>query len=202
MTTTPPPEGPAASAGTAWPPPDVTELEAAAERRRAKLAEREERQRQINRETDKAGPPSVLPAGSMEGAEDTTGAPPAPAPEPSYPNVESWVTDWFAPIFGRRLGATRWCAEWWKHEEAVFRLEALWRSWEMLRLDVGMGMAIWIRDHLDSGRRELLGPDGPFQACEADNGSNGHAHNPPPPLPVLPPPAGWPAGPSTEGTAT
>lgn len=112
--------------------------------------------------------------------------PPPPEPEPCYSDVFSWVDEWFAPVFGRRLGATRWCAEWWRHEEAVFRLEALWRSWEVLRLDAGMGMATWIRDHLDSTRRELLGPDGPFQACDGETAS----HNPPPPLPVTRRPAG------------
>lgn len=110
---------------------------------------------------------------------------PQTAPEPDYPDLETWVAEWFAPIFGRRLGATHWCTVWWQHDEAVFRLEALWRSWETLRLDGGMGMAIWIRDHLDNGRRELQGPEGPFQACD------GTDHNPPPALPVTPTPPGW-----------
>lgn len=137
----------------------------------------------------------------MEALMATGGSPrPAqPPPEPLYANVETWVQEWFAPMFGRRLGATHWCLVWWKHTEAVFRLEALWRSWENLRLDGTMGMAIWIRDHLDSGRRELLGPDGPFQACDTE-GAN--AHNPPPALPTTPTPPGWPDEPSTERTTT
>ena len=133
----------------------------------------------------------------LEGQVGPSGAAGAPGPgqdppEPSYPDVQSWVEQWFAPIFGRRLGATHWCARWWAHDEAVFRLEAMWRSWETLRLDGSMGMATWIRDHLDTGRRELLGADGPFQACDGD----GHdAHNPPPALPVIPTPPGWPGEP-------
>ncbi len=110
------------------------------------------------------------------------------APEPLYPNVEAWVAGWFAPTFARRLGTTRWCASWWRHAEAIVRLEALWRSWEALRLDPAFGMATWLRDHLDPQRAVLMGDAGPFQACEGDE------HNPPPELPVIPAPAGyWPA---------
>ncbi|MEJ7784942.1 MAG: DUF4913 domain-containing protein [Solirubrobacteraceae bacterium] len=29
------------------------------------------------------------------------------------------------------------------------RLEALWRSWEYLRLDGNLGISVWMRDHLD-----------------------------------------------------
>jgi len=105
-------------------------------------------------------------------------------PDPLYPNVEAWVAGWFAPTFARRLGTTRWCARWWLHTEAIVRLEALWRSWETLRLDPNLGMATWLRDHLDPQRAVLMGDSGPFQACE------GTEHNPPPDLPVLPAPAG------------
>lgn len=131
--------------------------------------------------------------GDLEDLARGNGAPggsqgPQTPPEPDYPDVQTWVGEWFAPIFGRRLGAVHWCTVWWQHDEAVFRLEALWRSWETLRLDGGMGMATWIRDHLDNARRELMGPDGPFQACDGADRS----HNPPPPLPVTPTPAGWP----------
>jgi hypothetical protein len=109
------------------------------------------------------------------------GAEIAVAPEePLYPNLEAWVAGWFAPTFGRRLGTTRWCARWWLHAEAIVRLEALWRSWETLRLDPNMGMATWLRDHLDPQRQVLMGDGGPFQACEAGE------HNPPPDLPVIP----------------
>lgn len=107
--------------------------------------------------------------------------------EPLYPNVEAWVAGWFAPTFARRLGTVRWCATWWAHAEAIVRLEALWRTWEALRLDPNLGMATWLRDHLDPQRLVLMGDGGPFQACEDAE------HNPPPELPVTPAPAGyWP----------
>ncbi|MCA1832884.1 MAG: DUF4913 domain-containing protein [Actinobacteria bacterium] len=128
----------------------------------------------------------ALPAPT--GAEST-----AAPPEPLYPIVEAWVTGWFAPTFARRLGTTRWCAQWWLHAEAIVRLEALWRSWETLRLDSNLGMATWLRDHLAPQRQVLMSENGPFQACE------GTEHNPPPELPVLPAPAGY--WPSPEGDA-
>ncbi|HEV8628078.1 MAG TPA: DUF4913 domain-containing protein [Acidimicrobiia bacterium] len=128
--------------------------------------------------------PTTAPAGAESGA--------AP-PKPFYSNVQAWVAGWFAPTFARRLGTTRWCAQWWLHAEAIVRLEALWRSWETLRLDPNLGMATWLRDHLDPQRQVLMGDSGPFQACE------GTEHNPPPELPVLPAPAGY--WPSPEGDA-
>jgi hypothetical protein len=124
----------------------------------------------------------ALPSPTAAAAKSSTAT-----PEPLYPNVEAWVAGWFAPTFARRLGTTRWCAQWWRHAEAIVRLEALWRSWETLRLDATMGMATWLRDHLDPQRQVLMGDSGPFQACE------GAEHNPPPELPVMPAPAGyWP----------
>ncbi len=110
--------------------------------------------------------------------------------EPAYGDAVAWVEEWFAPVFARRLGATHWCAAWWRHDEAALRLEALWRSWEMARADGGLGMASWLRDHLDAQLRVLFAPDGPFQACDGD------AHNPPPALPTSPVPPGWRAAPA------
>lgn len=103
-----------------------------------------------------------------------------------FPTLDAWVGGWFTPTFGRRLGATRWCATWWRHPEAVVRLEALWRTWEVLRLDPAFGMATWLREHLDPQRGVLFGDDGPFQACDGDA-----AHHPPPPLPAQPAPPDW-----------
>jgi hypothetical protein len=107
-------------------------------------------------------------------------------PPPVFPTLDAWVGGWFTPTFGRRLGAARWCATWWRHPEAVVRLEALWRTWEVLRLDPAFGMATWLREHLDPQRGVLFGDEGPFQACD------GHAaHHPPPDLPAEPAPPGW-----------
>jgi hypothetical protein len=70
------------------------------------------------------------------------------------------------PIFRRTLGGEyRWCAQWWKHDEAVSRLKALWHSWEVLRLQPGTGIGIWYRDYLDHQMPILMGARGPFYQC-------------------------------------
>jgi hypothetical protein len=105
-----------------------------------------------------------------------------------YSSTEEWVAEYFAPMFARSLGGEhRWCPRWWDHAEAISRLEALWRSWETLRLDPALGIAVWFRDHLDHQLPVLLGSRGPFAKCTAQR------HDPPRPLPLEPAPAGyWP----------
>jgi hypothetical protein len=90
-------------------------------------------------------------------------------PQPVYQAVEDWVTGHFLAMFRRPLGGEyRWCAQWWQHAEAITRLTALWHSWEVLRLQPGTGMAIWLRDHLDHQLPILLGRGGPFAACSEE----------------------------------
>ena len=108
-----------------------------------------------------------------------------PKPKPVFPHAVAWVENWFIPTFQRKTGTgtVRWCRLWWAHAEAMVRFEALWRSWEVLRLDVGTGMGVWFRDHFDSQLPTLLGPDGPFAQCTPDK------HEPVPPLLSAPVPA-------------
>lgn len=90
----------------------------------------------------------------------------AGVPEPVYYELGDWVTDHFLPIFRRTLGGEyRWCAQWWKHDEAVSRLKSLWHSWEVLRLQPGTGIGIWYRDYLDHQLPILMGARGPFYQC-------------------------------------
>ena len=101
--------------------------------------------------------------------------------DPFFDTAADWVEAVFAPTFGRRLsGTVHWCARWPEHPEAVLRLEALWRSWEALRLDPTLGIAPWLRDHLDPQLRVLLGSEGPFVACDDGN------HSPSPTLALAP----------------
>jgi Domain of unknown function (DUF4913) len=87
-------------------------------------------------------------------------------PEPVHTAVEDWVTDHFLPMFRRTLGGEyRWCGCWWRHNEAVSRLTALWHAWEVLRLQPGTGIAAWYRDHLDHQLPILMGARGPFYQC-------------------------------------
>jgi hypothetical protein len=70
-------------------------------------------------------------------------------------------------MFIRPLGGEfRWCPQWWRHPEAVTRLTALWRAWEVFRLEPATGIADWLRDHLDHQLPILLGPRGPFFQCD------------------------------------
>jgi hypothetical protein len=135
-------------------------------------------------------------------ADAQSGPPPAPATQklqPLYPNVEAWVGGVLAVVFVRRTTSTfRWCRQWWRHPEAIVRLESLWRSWELLRLDPTTGMGIWFRDHLDHQLPTLTGPSGPFADCDPSQ----HYEPDPPALPVTPAPAHWWDVPTTSPTDT
>jgi hypothetical protein len=62
-------------------------------------------------------------------------------------------------------GETRWCPRWHDHVEAVVRLEAIWRAWEVLRLDPGTGIATWLTTVADPQVAQLLSSSGPFAQC-------------------------------------
>ena len=62
------------------------------------------------------------------------------------------------------------------HPEAVSRLTAVWRAWEVCRLEPATGISDWYRDHLDHHLPILLGPRGPFFQCAPDTG---HIDEPP-----------------------
>ena len=118
-------------------------------------------------------------------------------PDPLYASVQDWVTAHFLPMYRRPIGGEyRWCAQWWRHAEAITRLTALWQSWEAMRLQPGTGTASWLRDHLDHQLPILLGRSGPFAQCSPDE------HVEPRITPADPPPPGWwEAGEDTTGTS-
>jgi hypothetical protein len=92
--------------------------------------------------------------------------------EQVYDSVDEWVHDYYLPTFVRPIGGEiRWCAEWQRHQEAVVRFEAMWRSWEALRLDGGIGMSTWLINHLDPNAAMLLSRTGPFAQCTPDRHS-------------------------------
>ena len=118
--------------------------------------------------------------------EEARAAEKAPEFELRHPTLEDWVTEFFAPTFCRSISpSVRWCAQWWDHAEAISRLEALWRSWEVLRLQRWEGAAVWYRDFLDSQLAVLLAPTGPFAQCTPDR------HTPVKALPTTRAPEGW-----------
>ena len=104
-----------------------------------------------------------------------------------YLTLSEWVQEWLFPVYRRSVrGHERtWCPQWWKHAEAVARLEALWRTWEHLRQDPATGLSVWFRDHADHHMTVLLDADGPFKGCDGQ-----HCEHPLEELPHDPPPEG------------
>jgi hypothetical protein len=120
--------------------------------------------------TESTPPPEPSP-GDL-GLDDSTpgdgslDAPAEPTAEPVYYALEDWLAGYFLPMFRRTLGGEyRWCHQWWQHGEAISRLTALWHAWEVLRLQPGLGIATWYRDHLDHQLPILMGARGPFYQC-------------------------------------
>ena len=91
---------------------------------------------------------------------------------PFFGSLLEFVVEHFGPVYARTTSPTvRWCASWWDHAEAIYRLEALWRTWELYRLEPRLGIASWLRDYLDPQLRELTNPAGPFASCTEDRHS-------------------------------
>jgi hypothetical protein len=92
---------------------------------------------------------------------------------------------------GWRVDGQRWhwCPQWWRHAEAIWRLELLWRSWEVSRLHA-TGMSTWSVE-LDRHLRELLGDDGPFRQCRVAEADRAARHTDLPHATADPAPHGW-----------
>lgn len=108
----------------------------------------------------------------------------------AYPGVADWVHDWLAPVITADLGpGMSWCAQWWRHPQAVHRLDACWRAWEHLRLTTvaePVAMSGWWRDHGDPCLTALLSSSrSPFRQCRDEHTADL------PELPDDPPPPGW-----------
>lgn len=130
-----------------------------------------------------AGPGEPGSAGHAAGEPDPPTGELGEPVEPLYGSLLEFVTDAFTPVYCRVPSPTlRWCASWWDHAEAIYRLEALWRSWELYRLEPRLGMASWLRDFLDPQLRELTSATGPFASCTDER------HSPARPLRTAPPP--------------
>ena len=129
------------------------------------------------------GPPSPPPP--RPSAPDGAAEEPEPV-EPFFGSLLEFVVEHFGPVYARNTSPTlRWCASWWDHAEAIYRLEALWRTWELYRLEPRLGIASWLRDYLDPQLRELTSPTGPFASCTEDR------HSPVKALPTNQPPEAY-----------
>lgn len=110
------------------------------------------------------------------------------APEPVFPSLEAWVAGYLIHHVTVDLGAGMyWCSQWWRHTEALSRLEGIWREWETHRLPDGAGMSVWWRDHADHQLNALMESSrSPFRQCTPTEHRD-HLQ----PLPVEPAPPGW-----------
>lgn len=112
------------------------------------------------------------------------------APPLYYGSVDEFFREYLRLAYRRQINgrARVWAADWWNYDEAVIRLEALWRSWEELRQDASTGMSVWWRDHADHHMAVLMDPDGPFAAADAIDEANQSRKGDP--LPYTAPPEG------------
>jgi hypothetical protein len=94
-----------------------------------------------------------------------------PEPELVYSSAVEFFAELLAPSYVREVneGATfAWCPEWYKHPEALIRMEAIWRAWEHLRLEPALGVSTWWLNHADPHMRVLMDKEGPFKKCAYD----------------------------------
>lgn len=88
-----------------------------------------------------------------------------------YSNAVEFFAELLAQSYLREVneGAQfAWCPEWYKHPEALIRMEAIWRAWEHLRLEPALGVSTWWLNHADPHMRILMDKEGPFKKCAYD----------------------------------
>ena len=108
---------------------------------------------------------------AAEGAEEEE-----PEAEPGlyFGSVDEWFRKYWRYTYRRRVigkagtGHGRWKARWWERQEAIARLEALWRGWEAARLDP-TGMQAWWVMYADPHMAVLLSDTGPFGDSKDEN---------------------------------
>lgn len=127
-----------------------------------------------------ADPPADLPADP--GDQDEV--------EPLYPTMAAWFRAWFHQVIERQPSSGLiWCPQWWRHNEAVAILDALWMAWEGARIAPDADAMLLWWEHAIGMLHHLTSPDhGPFAACtsrkhQVQDGDLA--------LPFAPPPTGW-----------
>lgn len=91
--------------------------------------------------------------------------------ETVYGSVDELLRKYWRFTYRRRVsakgtGTGRWKVEWWNTDEAVQRLETLWRGWEAARLDPGLCTSAWWINHAAPHTTALLAVDGPTRGLE------------------------------------
>lgn len=114
----------------------------------------------------------------VHGASESTAGSPEASAEPAAPplyygSTNEFVREYLRHVYKRKINGTNtfWSPQWWRSDEAIARLEALWLAWEHLRLDGTTGPSVWWRDHADPHMSVLMSSSGPF-AKETDVSSS------------------------------
>ncbi len=104
-----------------------------------------------------------------------------------FASLPEFVEEFLLHVWRRELNSGCWCERWWEHPEAVLRLEAMWDAFELLRMEPGTGVSVWIRDHLDYHMGMLTTrATSPFKSCDVTK----ERHDNPTVWPTAPAPAG------------
>lgn len=90
-----------------------------------------------------------------------------------FPSAGDFAQQWLLGHVERRPSVTggsepAWCRTWWRHPEAVLRVEVLWRSFEAARTDPFNGMATWVLGSLDPQVAMLTSSRGPLSRCTTE----------------------------------
>lgn len=89
-----------------------------------------------------------------------------------YDTLEQFVADHLAGMYRRQVTdstAHIWCPYWFKHAEAVARLDILWHTWEDSRRGTHADAGMWWHE-ADYHMGILLDPEGPFKGCSVRRG--------------------------------
>ncbi|MEU7631786.1 DUF4913 domain-containing protein [Nocardia sp. NPDC049220] len=92
---------------------------------------------------------------------------------PLFSSLGGFVEEFLAHAYARQVHLSPenvWCSQWWRHEEAVSRLQALWTAYEDLAVSGPLGMSEWWSGHADLLMPVLLSPAGAFKYCSAGGG--------------------------------
>jgi hypothetical protein len=90
-------------------------------------------------------------------------------PQPvRFLTVYDFFDDYLAPAFEiqDRNQDKHWCPRWWDHQSVLFRITAMWRKYELMRLESPAGVdEEFIRFVIDHHMPILLGPTSPMKNC-------------------------------------
>lgn len=91
---------------------------------------------------------------------------------PRFGSLEDFVTLYLLPNWRhRQSNDVHWCAWWWRHGEAMARLEHLWEGFEVARTQQAPAMSMWWLEQADRHMAALTDRGGAFNRCmdEEDN---------------------------------